>query len=321
MAPILAVSTTPSSLAAQDASSGVVAPMCVRGIGDCRNVVGLRLSARDRDLERVVGMNVTIWGPRKPTSGAVTGFAVGVLGTGGQYIRGIAVAPLVLTARTRFTGISVSGLGYGYAGLAKGIVLGGLGGWVGEELTGIAASGIGSVVSGEARGVVVGGLGAAVGGRLRGIGIGGLGAAVNGGGAGLIAGTLGVAVSGAFRGIAAGGVAVAGSGSVSGLSVAGLAVASGTRLSGISAAGLAVGAADARAIVVAPLYFRALKRDAEATAHGLFLSSVNDVRGELRGVAIGIVNYARSLHGVQIGLLNIVADGRGPRMLPVVNWR
>ena len=39
------------------------------------------------------------------------------------------------------------------------------------------------------------------------------------------------------------------------------------------------------------------------------------------GLAIGVINYARSLHGMQLGLLNIVRDNPGGRkVLPVVNW-
>jgi hypothetical protein len=42
---------------------------------------------------------------------------------------------------------------------------------------------------------------------------------------------------------------------------------------------------------------------------------------EFRGVSIALVNYARSLRGLQLGAINIVADGRSPRFLPLVNWR
>ena len=41
----------------------VLTPICV---GDCPRVVGLRLNFRDRNLERVDGVNVTVWSPYEP---------------------------------------------------------------------------------------------------------------------------------------------------------------------------------------------------------------------------------------------------------------
>ncbi len=51
------------------------------------------------------------------------------------------------------------------------------------------------------------------------------------------------------------------------------------------------------------------------------VSAFSDVRGTQRGVAIGIVNDARALRGAQIGAVNIVTDGRGPKVMPLRNWR
>ncbi|NBB86907.1 MAG: hypothetical protein GVY12_11925, partial [Bacteroidetes bacterium] len=42
--------------------------------------------------------------------------------------------------------------------------------------------------------------------------------------------------------------------------------------------------------------------------------------GRQEGLAIGLINYARSLRGVQLGLLNIAQNNRPPfRVLPLVN--
>jgi hypothetical protein len=44
------------------------------------------------------------------------------------------------------------------------------------------------------------------------------------------------------------------------------------------------------------------------------------MKGSQRGLAIGIVNYAEELHGVQIGLINIARNNSsGTRVLPIVN--
>jgi hypothetical protein len=324
-------------LAAQEVTSGVVAPVCVQGIGACRNVVGLRLAFRSRELERVVGVNVTAWMPHKPTTGQVNGLAVGIIGTGGEYVTGIAVAPAMITARTRLSGIAASGIGIASAGEARAILVSGIGTAVAQDLTGISISGIGSAVGGSARGIIASGLGAAVAGEFKGIAVGGLGVAVSSTATGLMAVGVGGAVGGAFRGIAVGGLGFGGGGSMTGLSVAGLGIGVGGDLKGITVAGLGAGVggktsglalagigvatSEAHAIVIAPGFFRAKRSDGDAKATGVFVATVNAVQGEQRGLSIGVVNFARSLKGVQLGVLNIVADGRSPRILPLANWR
>lgn len=44
-------------------------------IGNYPDVAGLRFNFRDRNLERVRGMNLTIWQPHEPVTGTVTGTA------------------------------------------------------------------------------------------------------------------------------------------------------------------------------------------------------------------------------------------------------
>jgi hypothetical protein len=61
--------------------------------------------------------------------------------------------------------------------------------------------------------------------------------------------------------------------------------------------------------------------DTGGSARGATIAAVNRIRGHQSGLAIGIVNYAWSLNGVQVGAVNIVRDNpRGRRVLPVVNW-
>jgi hypothetical protein len=55
--------------------------------------------------------------------------------------------------------------------------------------------------------------------------------------------------------------------------------------------------------------------------NGLGVAGWNDVRGRQRGLSIGIYNYARTLSGVQIGLINHVRENPpGRRILPIINW-
>src|SRR3712207_9415329 len=65
-----------------------VFPIC---IGDCRRVVGLRLNYRDARLERVDGINATIWTPYEPMRGVVNGIALGLPATGAGEINGLAL--------------------------------------------------------------------------------------------------------------------------------------------------------------------------------------------------------------------------------------
>lgn len=120
-------------------------------------------------------------------------------------------------------------------------------------------------------------------------------------------------------------------GNVTGLTVSGVGAGAGGTMRGIGVAGVGLGAArlvggflapmvgtqDARAIIIAPVLFRIEKGGAY---RGISVSSVNYVRGAQRGASIGIVNYARSLSGVQIGVVNIIANQRSHRFLPIVNW-
>ena len=38
------------------------------------------------------------------------------------------------------------------------------------------------------------------------------------------------------------------------------------------------------------------------------------------GLQISIVNYPKRLHGLQIGLINIIAEGGAFTVFPIVNW-
>jgi hypothetical protein len=44
------------------------------------------------------------------------------------------------------------------------------------------------------------------------------------------------------------------------------------------------------------------------------------VAGSQRGLTIGLLNYAKELHGIQLGVLNIAGNNRGlAHVLPVLN--
>jgi hypothetical protein len=58
----------------------------------------------------------------------------------------------------------------------------------------------------------------------------------------------------------------------------------------------------------------------EGSFFGGAVSPFNYIRGSQAGVTIGLVNYAWSVKGVQLGLVNIVRDNpAGLKVLPIFN--
>src|SRR6476646_1751155 len=96
-------------------------------IGDSREVRGLRLNFRDRELRRVDGINATIWMPYEHPRGVVEGVALG----------------LPLTGARRIDGLAAGIFGVGADETVRGIALGGLGIGAGQDIVGLAVGGIG----------------------------------------------------------------------------------------------------------------------------------------------------------------------------------
>lgn len=321
-----ALAVAPVSVSAQSARR--VAPIC---IGDCANVAGLRLNFRDRELERVHGLNVTVLGPKQPISGDVHGGAIGIISTGARDIQGFALAPLGVTVGNSFHGIGVAGVGMGIGGGGHGILISGVGAGMGGSFRGATISGVGVGGGGSLHGLTVAGIGAGVGGSINGLTVAGIGMGVGGSVHGLSVAGVGIGSGGDVSGINVAGVGIGSGGTVRGLTFAGVGVGAGKSVDGVTIAGIGIGSpsvrrlaiapmvgtSDGRGIIIAPAYFKVT----DGSMRGVSIATVNDVRGEQRGLAIGLVNYARSLKGLQVGLINIVADGRGPKVLPVVNWR
>ena len=178
-------------------------------IGDVPRVTGLRLNYRDRRLERVDGINATIWAPyQHGRRGVVRGLALGIPVTGADRIDGIGVGILGVGTQDRFRGIGIGAAGIGSGGDLEGIMIGGLGVGSGRDVTGIGIGGLGIGSSGSLRGAFVGGLGAGSGGDVTGIVVGGLGAGASGDMTGIIVGGLGAGASGDVSGLLVGGLGV-----------------------------------------------------------------------------------------------------------------
>jgi hypothetical protein len=99
------------------------------------------------------------------------------------------------------------------------------------------------------------------------------------------------------------------------VSIAGIGVGA-PQIRGVAIAS-AVGGEDVRGLVIAPIYFRIANY---GTMRGVNVSAFNNVKGTQRGLAIGILNIARSLDGVQLGLLNYAGNKHRAKLLPIVNY-
>lgn len=300
-------------------------------IGNYPAVNGLRLNFRDRDLQRVNGANVTLWTPYDPATGVVKGLALGLPMTGAgeidgistavfgvgaaDRIRGVVLAPVGAGAGQEISGIAIAGVGMGGGGNLSGLMLAGVGAGSGGNLKGILIGGVGVGAGGNATGLVAGGVGAGVGGNIHGIAFGGVGAGAGGDITGVAIGGVGAGAGGNVTGLALGGVGVGAGGSIRGIAISGVGVGS-PRLTGGFAA-LAVGALDASGVIIAPAMFK-IERD--GSFRGGAVSAVNHIRGSQSGITIGLFNYARTLDGVQIGVLNIVGDAKSHPVLPIINW-
>jgi hypothetical protein len=338
-------------------------------IGDSRIVRGIRFNFRDRRMEQVHGINVTLWGPYDDARGGdVNGVALGLPLTGARRIQGIGVGIFGVAAEEDFAGFGIGGFGVGSGGDARGILIGGFGAGVGGDITGLTIGGFGAGSGGEVRGITIGGFGAGAGGNVsglqvggfgvgsggnvKGITVGGFGAGAGGDITGLTIGGFGAGAGGNVRGITVAGIGAGAGGNVTGLTVAGIGAGAGGDLTGLTIAGLGAGAGgtlrgvaiggaaggsrvralivtlaaggqDVKGGVLAPGYFRVESDDEGELGvfRGVSVSSFNHIRGEQRGVTIGLVNSAWTLKGGwQIGLSNYVRDQRrGPKWLPFFN--
>jgi hypothetical protein len=300
-------------------------------IGDKPRVNGVRINFRDRRLEEVNGVNITIWNPYQPATGVVNGLAFGIPVTGAKDINGIATGILGAGADHSLRGIGIAPIGLGAGGELRGIMIGGIGVGGGGSMTGLAIGGVGVGSGGSVRGIQIGGVGVGSGGSLTGLSIGGIGVGSGGAVEGIAIGGIGVGGGGSFTGIGIGGVGVGAGGDATGLMIGGVGVGSGGTLKGLAIGGVGVGAPNVQGVLLSPIaaggqrlhviagaYFTV---DRDGRFDGGALSSVNHIKGAQHGLTIGLFNYARELHGAQIGLINISDNEGHRRVLPIVSAR
>jgi hypothetical protein len=285
-----------------------------------------------------------------PVTGAlaIRGLALGVAGVGADdVIAGLGLAPIGLGSGNELRGIMIAGIGGGTGGDMTGVGLAGIGFGSGNDMKGVMIGGVGVGSGDDATGIMLGGVGAGAGGSLRGVGVGGIGVGAGEELRGIVLGGVGAGAGNSLEGIGIAGLGVGAGDDVTGLVVAGVGVGAGGRLKGVAVSGIAAGAGelleglaiagvaagaprvvgavispvagarDARGVVLAPAYFKITDG---GSFTGFSASAFNHIKGSQRGLVIGIFNYARSLHGVQIGVLNYAGNNRKSlRLLPLFN--
>lgn len=309
------------------------------GFGNSREFTGIRFNYRDSRVRRITGVNVTLWQPKEdnkhsvinglslgliPGGGDMNGIQVGVFGVAGMNdIKGISLGILGVGCGNDLSGINIGGLGIGSGGDVWGLNIGGLGVGAGGDLKGINLGGLGVGAGGNVSGFSFGVMGIGAGENLSGINIGGLGAGAGANMAGLNVGILGIGAGAKLSGINIAGIGAGAGQKLSGITFCGIGAGS-PKVRGFTCAGGAVGGLDVRGVAIAlgTVMVRGEDRWDEGVFGGLALSAFNYIRGTQKGVAIGIVNYAYKLKGIQIGLINIVRDNpKAMRVLPVINVR
>ena len=299
--------------------------------GNSKYFTGLRFNLIDKHVDRITGVNVTFWKSQEnedavmrgislgiiPEAGDMGYLQIGVAGVGATHnLMGISMGVLGVGAGGDVTGINIGGLGAGSGGSVTGISIGGLGVGCGKDLTGINIGGLGAGAGGDVRGFTLGLFGAGAGQDLWGITIGGLGVGAGEDVFGITLGGLGAGAGERMTGINIGGLGVGAGEELSGLSIAALGAGS-PHIKGITIGGLAVGGVEITGITLSAAHVR-IEDDGILT--GFAFSAFNFVKGLVRGVTLGIVNYAYEVNGIQLGLVNYVADNpSGLKVLPLFN--
>ena len=288
-------------------------------VGNAPRARGLRINWSDSNLDRISGINLTLWKPKKNPGGIVQGISVGLLTPSADVLKGINIGGLGVSADSELSGLNIGLVGVGSGGDISGISIGLIGLGSERDVKGIALGGIGAGAGRDFRGIAFGGVGIGAGRSTKGILIGLVGAGAGENMTGIQVGGVGVGAGNDIKGISIGGIGVGAGNDISGLSFGLVGVGAGRDIKGITIGGF--GVASERDIIGLTFSAGRIKVNRIGELRGLSFSSYNQIKGRQTGLAIGIVNYAYDLRGVQLGILNVVSTNPGWRkILPIINW-
>jgi hypothetical protein len=276
---------------------------------------GIRLNFADHGIERIRGVNFTVWRANGdgPGEGSIEGLGLGLWGPKAESLRGahFGIAEVVGSDEVVGFGASIVGVGAGTTSLfggrdfgrgeLRGIFLGGLGLGAGSDITGIGIGGLGMGAGGDISGVAVGGLGMGVGENLSGIAVGGLGMGIGENMSGLAIGGIGAGIGGHARGALVGGLGAGVGESFQGIGVGGIGLGIGGNADGLLLSGIGNGVGESfRGIAIAGIGMGVGK-----DFTGLGIGGIGLGAGErLTGIAIGGVGVgATETRALTAGLL------------------
>jgi hypothetical protein len=298
--------------------------------GNSKKFAGLRFNFRDRHVDRIDGINLTLWKADENEDAIMRGISLGVIPEAGDMgylqigfgvvadyqLTGITLGILGAGSGQDMDGINIGGLGAGAGGSITGINIGGLGAGAGQNIVGLNIGGLGAGAGQNAVGVNISLLGAGAGQNLYGITLAGLGAGAGQNVAGITFGGLGAGAGQKMSGVNLGGLGVGAGEELVGFSAALLGAGSPT-IKGVTIAGLAAGGEEITGLTIALAHVR-IENDGVLT--GVTAAAFPYIKGTLKGMSFGIFNYAYEVSGIQIGLLNYVDDNPpGLKILPIFN--
>jgi len=298
--------------------------------GNSKKFAGLRFNFRDKRVDRIDGVNFTLWKAEENEDALMRGISLGVMPEAGDMgylqvgfgviaeyqLTGLTLGILGAGSGEDMDGINIGGLGAGAGGDITGINIGGLGAGAGRSMVGLNIGGLGAGAGQDALGVNIALLGAGAGQNLYGITLAGLGAGAGQNVAGITFGGLGAGAGQNMTGLNIAGLGVGAGQELSGFSVA-LLGAGAPVIKGVTIAGLAIGGEDITGLSIALAHIR-IENDGILT--GVSAAAFPYIKGQLKGISFGIFNYAYEVSGVQIGILNYIADNpSGLKYLPIFN--
>ena len=110
------------------------------GLGNSRNITGIRLNLVDDEVENVRGLNLTLWKPNPSPEGRIQGISLGLIGFDAEEITGLTVAVVGMDAG-RLRGVTIAGVGVDGQTI-EGLLLTGIGAGA-ATVKGVSIAGIG----------------------------------------------------------------------------------------------------------------------------------------------------------------------------------
>jgi len=298
--------------------------------GNSKKFAGLRFNFRDKRVDRIDGMNITLWKADENEDAIMRGISLGILPEAGDM--GYLQLGIGVVAEYQLSGISIGILGAGAGRDMDGINIGGLGAGAGQNMTGVNIGGLGAGAGQNVIGLNIGGLGAGAGQNAVGVNIALLGAGAGQNLYGITIAGLGAGAGQNVSGITFGGLAAGAGQNMTGINLGGLAVGAGQELRGLSVAVLGVGAPTVKGVTLAggviggmeitglSVAIAHVRIENDGVLTGLTAAAFPYIKGLLKGISLGVFNYAYEVSGIQIGLLNYVADNPpGLKILPLFN--